>query len=76
MVEEEIMAALSAQNEEYRVLSTEHKELKDKLNKMNTKVYLTPEEELEKKTLQKLKLQKKDRMAEMLREFKETQSVN
>lgn len=34
------------------------------------KPYLTPEEEIEKKRMQKEKLYKKDKMAEMIRQYK------
>jgi uncharacterized protein YdcH (DUF465 family) len=35
-----------------------------------THVYLTPEEEIERKRMQKLKLAAKDRMMEMVRRYK------
>jgi len=41
------------------------------LLEIDKKVYLTPEEELERKKMQKQKLLKKDLMAEMIREFKQ-----
>lgn len=37
---------------------------------MNKKPYLTPEEEVEKKRMQKEKLYKKDKMAEIIRQYK------
>jgi len=40
--------------------------LKHKLEAFRNKLYLTPEEELEKKRIQKLKLASKDRLMEVL----------
>ena len=72
MTEEQIAEILKRENEEYQKLSLEHKELKTLLEEINKKHYLTPEEEFEKKKKQKEKLLKKDRMAEMIREYKKT----
>ncbi|MCC7381774.1 MAG: YdcH family protein [Deltaproteobacteria bacterium] len=47
-------------------LRREHGELKARLSELNSRVYLSPQEELERKTLQKLKLAKKDRIAALL----------
>lgn len=71
MTDEEIAKVLAEENEEFRATEEEHRNLKALLNDIQSKVYLTPEEELEKKRLQKLKLAKKDRMAEMVREYKQ-----
>ena len=64
--EEERILSLIGQNPELRVLYTEHLDLKKKLDTLNHKHYLTPEEEVEKKRLQKLKLAGKDRMMAIL----------
>jgi uncharacterized protein YdcH (DUF465 family) len=72
MTEEQIAEILKRENGEYQKLSLEHKELKTLLEEINKKHYLTPEEEFEKKKKQKEKLLKKDRMAEMIREYKKT----
>lgn len=71
MTDEEIAKVLAGENEEFKVVGEEHSNLKALLHEFQSKVYLTPEEELEKKRLQKLKLAKKDRMAEMIREYKQ-----
>jgi uncharacterized protein YdcH (DUF465 family) len=68
--DEEIAKVLEVENEEYKGLHGEHQKLKTQLATMKGKVYLTPEEETEVKQLQKLKLAKKDRMAEIIREQK------
>jgi uncharacterized protein len=47
-------------------LRREHSELKARLSELNSRLYLSPAEELERKQLQKLKLAKKDRLAALL----------
>lgn len=76
MKEQQIADVLGKENEEFRKLGEEHKNLEEILAEMNNKVYLTSEEEIEKKRIQKLKLVKKDRMAELVREYKKRHSVN
>lgn len=44
-------------------LEREHRDLKARLSELNSRLYLSPEEEVERKTIQKLKLAKKDRIA-------------
>jgi hypothetical protein len=74
--EQEIIENLKKENGEFRKLSEEHHHLDGLLTEIDKKVYLTPEEELERKTLQKQKLLKKDRIAEMLREYKKSHSTH
>ena len=64
--EEELIQQLLAHDNELRTLYLEHQELKQKLEAFRNKLYLTPEEELEKKRIQKLKLASKDRLMEVL----------
>ena len=68
--DEEIKEVLGRENEEFKTLSEEHSSLKAKLQDMKDKLHLTPEEEAEKATMKKLKLAKKDQMAEIIREYK------
>ena len=49
--------------EEITRLDREHRELKARLSELNARLYLSPDEEIERKTIQKLKLVKKDRLA-------------
>ena len=56
-------AALHAETER---LKREHTELKARLSELNSRLYLSPAEELERKTIQKLKLAKKDRIAALM----------
>lgn len=60
------MAALLESNPEFKTLVHEHRMLDDKLKEYERKVYLTPDEEMERKRLQKLKLAKKDQIARIL----------
>jgi hypothetical protein len=64
--EEELIQQLLAHDNELKVLYLEHQELKHQLETFRNKLYLTPEEELEKKRIQKLKLASKDRLMEIL----------
>ena len=64
--EEERILGLMDQVPELRGLYEEHIDLKKKLEKLNHKLYLTPEEEMEKKRIQKLKLAGKDRIMQIL----------
>ncbi len=74
MTEREIVEILSSESAEFRKLGDEHKSLEKLLSEFNGKVYLTHEEEVEKKQIQKLKLQKKDKMAELVRQYKKAHS--
>lgn len=60
------MAALIEKNPEFKSLVQEHRMLDDKLKELDRKVYLTSDEEMERKRLQKLKLAKKDQIARIL----------
>jgi len=64
--EEEAILSLLGQVPELESLYSEHADLKKQLDRLNHKHYLTPEEELEKKRIQKLKLAGKDRMMAIL----------
>lgn len=70
MKEQEIVELLKKENEEFKRLSEEHRSLDILLAEMDSKRYLTSEEEVERKKIQKQKLLKKDRMAELIREYK------
>ncbi len=70
MKEQEIVDQLKKENEEFKKLSEEHRNLDGLLTEIDNKRYLTTEEEVERKRIQKLKLLRKDRMAELIREYK------
>ena len=60
------MAALIASDPEFKALVEEHRLLDEKLKELDRKVYLLPDEEVERKRLQKLKLARKDKIARIL----------
>ncbi|HTY55808.1 MAG TPA: hypothetical protein VMB26_11430 [Candidatus Binataceae bacterium] len=64
--EEELIQQYAATDEKLKELYIEHLELKRQLESFRHKAYLTTDEELEKKRIQKLKLASKDRMMERL----------
>ncbi len=76
MEENEILKLLTTESEEFRKLGDERNILEQLLSEFNERVYLTPDEEMERKRIQKLKLLKKDRMAELFRGFKEKRRSN
>ena len=59
---------------EFRRLMEEHLRYEQQLEGFNNLRYLTSEQEIEKKHVQKLKLRGKDRMAEILKEHKSRQA--
>ena len=63
---EEKTAALIAKDPEFKALVDEHRQLDEKLKQLDRKVYLLPDEEVERKRLQKLKLARKDKIAQIL----------
>jgi uncharacterized protein len=64
--EEELIQLYAAHDEELKALYVKHQELKQKLEVFRRKIHLTPDEEIEEKRIQKLKLASKDRMMEIL----------
>ncbi len=68
--EEVLVAKLRVEDSEYQKWEQEHRKLEDSLMGFETHRYLTPEEEMERKRIQKLKLAAKDRMMEIIRRSK------
>ena len=58
-------------DDELRKYIEDHKRLETELEQFNKRVYLTPEEEMEKKKLQKRKLLGKDRIHEILSKYRQ-----
>ena len=72
MLTENVVADLLRQsNLEFRQLEESHHRLDAELAELQKRHVLTPEEELQKKRLQKEKLAKKDKMAEIMRLYRE-----
>jgi uncharacterized protein YdcH (DUF465 family) len=61
--------ALLFDNDEYRRLDAQHHEYEDRLADLTSKVVLSDDEQVEETTLKKKKLQVKDRMQAIAREY-------
>jgi len=61
-----LLEKVSKENTEFRELYAEHTTLKHKVEALNKKKLIIPDQELEKKKYQKQKLSLKDRMEEIL----------
>jgi tRNA threonylcarbamoyladenosine biosynthesis protein TsaB len=68
--ENALIEHLKQANPEFRQLTEEHLQYERRLEEFNNLRYLTSQQELEKKQVQKMKLRGKDRMAEILKEHK------
>jgi uncharacterized protein YdcH (DUF465 family) len=66
---DQLVGELLNQDDEFRALFKEHQTLEDQLVEFGRRRYLNTEEEMERKKLQKVKLQGKDRMEEILRKY-------
>jgi uncharacterized protein YdcH (DUF465 family) len=64
--DEELIQALLVHDAELKQYYDEHLVLERQLSEFNRRLYLTPEQELEKKQLQKRKLHGKDRIMQIL----------
>jgi uncharacterized protein len=57
-------------NEEFRTLASKHHELDDRLHELTAKHYLSDAEQFEEISLKKRKLQMKDRMESIMRDYR------
>lgn len=69
--EEELIQQHLVHDEELRALYRQHVELKRRLDGFRNRLYLTGEQELEKRKIQKLKLASKDRLMAILSRYQE-----
>ena len=60
---------LKDENEEFARIYRKHRKLDEKITELEGRRYLTPEEEIQEKTMKKDKLRLKDKMAEMIKEY-------
>lgn len=67
----ELIEKLSPTNDELARLWREHLGYERQLDDLNQRVYLTPEEEVERKRIQKLKLAGRDRIEQVLAESRQ-----
>lgn len=68
--EEELIAKHIGQDEELRECVEDHRKLEAALEDFNRRIYITPEEELEKKKIQKMKLLGKDKIFKILAKYR------
>jgi uncharacterized protein YdcH (DUF465 family) len=68
--DEELIRSLLDRDPELKQYYQEHIELEKQLARLQHKHYLTPEEDLEKKRIQKMKLAGKDRIMEILGRYR------
>jgi uncharacterized protein YdcH (DUF465 family) len=68
-VEAALIDQASRDHEEFRQLLEAHQGYENQLNRFNELTYLTSDQELERKRLQKLKLLGKDRMMAILSQY-------
>ena len=66
--EEPVTKKLLAENETFRRLWAQHQAYEQQLADLDSLPHLLPHQELERRTIQKLKLAGKDRMAAIVRE--------
>lgn len=71
--DEQIAEHLRSTSEDFREMEESHHRLDAELQELLKNHTLTPQEELLKKQIQKEKLGKKDRMAELIREYRKGQ---
>ncbi len=70
MNEQVIIETLRRENPDFQKLEAEHRALDEKIKQMESKPFLTTEEEIEIKRLKKEKLAKKDMIAQFIRQYK------
>jgi uncharacterized protein YdcH (DUF465 family) len=70
---EELRAHLMATNEEFRGLASQHTAFANKLDALESQLYLTDEEQLEETRLKKLKLRLKDQMEAIMSQYRSQQ---
>ena len=68
LIEEAVAKKLLAENEAFRRLWDQHREYERQLAELDRLPHLQPDQEVERRTIQKLKLAGKDRMAAIVRE--------
>jgi hypothetical protein len=75
MKDEQAIVSLLERDPELKKFYDEHRELEKQLAEFQHKHYLSPEEEIEMKKIQKLKLAGKDRMMQILEKYRNSRAV-
>jgi uncharacterized protein YdcH (DUF465 family) len=68
--DEDVKAHLLATSEQFRTLAEQHALLKHQIEEIESKPHVTGTDELEEQRLKKMKLHLKDRMNEMLSDYR------
>ncbi len=68
-IDQSLTQQLFEENPRFRTLHEQHLLYEKQLQELDDRVYLTPEDELDRKKIQKLKLAGKDEMEHLLREY-------
>lgn len=66
LIQDEKMTGLMNSDPAFKAMVEEHRILDEQLHEIDKKVYLSPDEEIERKRLQKLKLAKKDQIVAIM----------
>lgn len=72
---EKLKEHLLATDEEFQTIASQHAEFKKRVNEIESNPHPSDEEVQEELKLKKLKLTLKDRMLEMIHQYRETQPV-
>ena len=72
--DEDLIQTLLPANEDLRLAYEEHVRLKTEVDELKARPYLSPGEELDKKTLQKRKLVEKDKVMAILADHRRDQA--
>lgn len=68
----QLIRKLISKNKELKSLWDEHLDYEEKLDQLNKRRYLSTEEEIRRRELQKLKLKGKDKIAEILSTYRDS----
>ncbi len=64
-----LLEKIQSENDEFKKLYEEHTQQKHRVEELNHMKFLSPEQEVEKKTIQKQKLKSKDRMTQIIDQY-------
>ena len=73
---EEMKKQLLQSNDEFRQLATQHHTLDERIHDLAIRQYLSEPEQLEEVTLKKRKLQLKDQMESMMRNYRSSEPLH
>jgi uncharacterized protein YdcH (DUF465 family) len=75
ITQDQLKAHLMESDEQFRLLVSQHAEYKKRVEELESKSHLTPEEQFEESRLKKLKLRLKDQMTAIMNRHKSEQVV-